>query len=144
MRTVELSLRRALRRHHLGDTCVLIGDLAVDGDQAGFGAGDIRRGLRYMRPEIRILDRQKDIPGPNRLIVADGHMGDITFNAGTDDGNVAFDISVVGFFQEARGLPPIPAARNCREGSETDDGTQDQLAHDVTPHSNLGRPQNVA
>ena len=85
-----------------------------------------------------VLDRFGQIE-PSLLVVADGYHGHITFDARADDRDVAFDIGVVGRLDEARSLPPVPAAGNGGDGGERHDGSQDQLAHGVIPHSNLSR-----
>ena len=60
----------------LFDQRLLQGDLGVEVAHRGFGRRDVGLGLVERRPEIAIVDPCQQLPGLDRLVVADQHLRD--------------------------------------------------------------------
>ena len=56
------------------DDRLLQGDLRIEVADRGFGCGDIGIGLLQRGPEVAVVDLGQELPGLDRLVVADQHL----------------------------------------------------------------------
>ncbi len=85
----------------------LIGRFKI-GDE-GFLRGHCAFGLGHGGAIVAIIDLHQQVTGMHDLVVGDSHLRDVAGHLGTDHGDIAADIGVVGVLDEAANAPPVTA-----------------------------------
>jgi hypothetical protein len=91
------------------DNEFLLGNLLVESVDARLCRRDIGMRLIERRLVISRVDPREHRPGLDRLVVVDGHLGDIARYLGADHNRMRLYIRVIGRYQEATGLPIVDA-----------------------------------
>ncbi len=84
-------------------------DLRVEILHRGFGRRDVGLGLVQRSPEIAVVDPRQQLPGLDRLVVADQHLVDVTGDFRRDDRGVRLHIGVVGALEITAGREIVVA-----------------------------------
>ena len=109
--------RRLIRVSDLTGLCdrePLLGDLLVQGIDAGLCRRDVGTCLVERGLIIPRVDPREDLAGADRLIVVDRYLRDIARHPGADQDRMRLHISVVGRHQKAAGGPVIITVERCR------------------------------
>ena len=109
-------------RRTLLDDRLLQGELCIEVADRGFGCGDVGIGLRQRGLEVAVVDLGQELPGLDRLVVADQNPRDVAGDLRRDDRGIRLHIGVIGRFQVAAGgeiivaeLADTPDAERNRE-----------------------------